>query len=1790
MADVDNLKIQLQLNAAIEERGKLLAAQTSQISDQVELAAQFCKAMKCEDIEKIGERINEIRAGLKSAGKSAQSATDDLNDLVNGLDQASKGSQKLKTAAEEAEESFKKFSDEFGKGFSKGMALSKGFLLGIFDITKGIANLAIGLLKLPLTVFDKMTEAAGELAGNTAIFEAKEQVREAFGDIDQGFAKQVIEGADSIAASLAKSGRTLADTFGVGPEGKAGAILASKEIAEALGDTANLLGQEFGAAAGDLFMLQKGMGLTGDDLKGLTVAATVTGRKVGDLAADVQKLSMSMGAGMNVKAFARDMTYMLTNTAKYGKLSATQIAATTAYVKKLGLEVKQIESLVAAFDDFESAATNASKLAQAFGMNVDAMKMMKEQDPGKRLEMLRSSFAATGRSIDSMTRQEKQLLASTAGLDESIVEQALSAKNMGKSYKQLNDDAEKSAKKQKSQQQMFEELGNAIKKLTESLSYGGGFLNNFLQGIGEGAARSGPMRQVLGDIAGALRKVRMFGREVGDMFIKMFPGVKDMLGAMHDFFKASNFKKTINDFREVVKKLFLDLDKDPKRALEKFSENLKKKFTDIFDRSSPAGRKFLDGAEKFFKTVGALIAAGVKIIGEKLADGIKQFAEFIRHPEAAIGQAKGMGQSFFTPIIASLADVMPKVGAAIFDLFKAMVVRLAPTIMKFIAIALSLSIAMGLISAVTSGAKMALAEVVKNKVLKMLSKAVANTAAPPLSPATVGTGPSVGGFVAGFKAISAPDIVKAGAKMMLIAVMLTVAAAAMIGGMILIGKMIKAGGGMDVFVDGLLSLGAAILAIVGISYAAKFISPGSLVQASVGLLAGALFMIPLGLFMMAVNKVVSMVGTLNGPAIIDFAVATASAVAAIAIAFGAAALAGAALVSLGGWTVIGAALIGLGLMAGGLYGLGVFMVALSDIVDSMGPIDSDAIVKFSFATAAALGSMAIAFAAATVAGALSITGAAGAILLGIYGGLLITKIGGFIDALNTQVQNNPIDTDAVADYSQAVAASLGWIALAFGAATVAGAASIAGVAGAVLLATTGWAALAAISFFMDKVASYASQKTIDTKKVTDYTDAVNSVLLDFSVAMGAATAAGLASVLGAVGAGLLVSTGWVALNAITFFVGKLNEAVKETKVDPEGVETYSDALVKSLWSMDKAFGMTTAAGLASVGALVGSALLASAGVSALKDLKTFFVDNLIPMTQNMNLPEVITAGAVTAVLAQVIGSVVDAMLLVTEAGALLMGSSILEFFTGSNPLSDGLNAIGQFLKSIEKDFLPSLQSFAGVTVPTGVGKTAKLMADLIGGMTPAVETFLKIQETSGGWFTTAAEEADNTKKMMDSLGKFISTISESVSKVFSTIMTAALLLVVDDTTEKKFEMVGKGVELTTRLFSSFTGVLGSLPRMEAKTGRDAALVAISFMHILDATRTAIFGPNGMLKLMMAEVPRILDLMRDAADKLPKDPKELKALAGRVDLISKIIETFVNIASTISTLSGAIPTTTREFKNAKGKVTKTVTEQIPDIKDYFDKIVNAFTPQLQKLVDKFQQLDFGGVDLRSMREKAKLVYIAMNTFTDLSKLVSSIPLEEIKAADPNAPTKETYQQAVERMYAGATWALWGVNELGNWITASGGVGFLTAQMDSVTKTLAKVPDAYSKIGDSISNMQSAIAKAGEVGEISQTNWKDNVTKMLTDMAELDAALTDLHIGPIDAKIDRLAKNLEVSRESISINHKPININLQMNVSFAAENFTKDIFKVAGKLTKEGNFNLSSFAKTQYDEAKKTNSGF
>ena len=706
MSDATNLRIQQQINEAIVERGKLLAAQTKQISDQAELAIAFCKAMKCEDVDRVSERISEIRSGLEAAAKAAEdhaTATNASAAAATSHAEEIKKSGDLQKSQLKTTQDFLKVISQVGKifidSFSKGFAGVRGFISLINSAATGILNIGQAILAIPLKIFDLMTNKAAELANASyAIATAIEDVREQFGDVNSGLSKDVVSGGREIGNSLSEAGLSIGQAFGIGPEGAAAAIRESNAIAKDLGATVSILGESFNKAFGHLFVFRSGLGLTNEDLKSVVKYSKSVGTSFRTEFLQMGKIAVDMGKkfsflGISSKDIARDMAFLTTNSGKFGRVTKEAMAAASVTVRSYGLELKDVAGILDQFADFESAATTASKFAQSFGTILDPIKLMKEENPAKAFEYLRNQMLAAGQSAETMNKAQIKQLATLSGMDENNVRLAFSNKNVGKSYEQIQKEAEKSGKKQKSQQEIMQDLGNSIKRVVEAIQHSGSFLSEFFAGFGEGIARSEKGKKVLYDLASLLRGIRHLGREVGVIFVKAFPGVSKMFDGLHEILTGKDaLGNLVTELSESFHTLFKDLGSNPAEAVKKFFTDIEKMF------SGGKGLTMINEGFGEFKTAISGVFAGLlQVLIENIAMGLDELAKLISNPTEYLNSAAGFADSFFSPIILSLEKSLPKLWESLKNVMITALFKYGPT----------LAAAMGAVFAVYFGSALA---------------------------------------------------------------------------------------------------------------------------------------------------------------------------------------------------------------------------------------------------------------------------------------------------------------------------------------------------------------------------------------------------------------------------------------------------------------------------------------------------------------------------------------------------------------------------------------------------------------------------------------------------------------------------------------------------------------------------------------------------------------------------------------------------------------------------------------------------------------------------------------------------------------------------------------------------------------------------------------------------------------------------------------------------------------------------------------------------------------------------
>ena len=676
------LDLEGQINKVLQARTAILQNQSKFLSNQTQMAMEMCNALDCEGLDGMKDRLNELQNGLTDAAEeakrlegSAQSAGNAVNDMAK---KSAKDGGMMKKAFSPMGGMFAGLGVGIMSSFKGATNMIGGFISSAGRITGIIGNIGKALITLPFSLLNNLTSlAAGAGGGVSALRQAMEDVREEFGSLASNEGKQVMQGFDSMKSQMkdmSKHGISLRKHFGPGSEGLANALKAAGEQMTDLGDQMGVFGSEVAANAGKLHVYRKGLGLTGEAFAAMGTLASTNGKSLTDTMHEVGSQAINMGKqfGVGPKVLAKSMASMAGDVANFGTLSVKQLSSLAVYTHKLGISAKELNGVIDKWDNFEDAAAGASKLSQAFGMNIDAMQMMKEQDPGKRMDMLRESFQATGKSVEDLSRQELKLLSAQMGLSEEAAKKALSS---DMDYDDIVAGSEDAEAKTISQAEAMKELADSLKQV-----FGGGgdgpktFSEALASGFKKGIMRGKGMRKMFSNIRKSMRQVHLFGKDLGKMFIEMFPGIQTMVKALTDLFSPSRFKKLRKDLLGAFRQLFVDLRTDPKAGVETFGEKLKEIFGKFFDTSSGPGKAFADGLKTFGKTVLLLIMSLIPMLIKGLANLIHKLADFIRDPSALTDGAAGMAdglQQALAGAFENIKDAWPILAAAFADLWEA---------------------------------------------------------------------------------------------------------------------------------------------------------------------------------------------------------------------------------------------------------------------------------------------------------------------------------------------------------------------------------------------------------------------------------------------------------------------------------------------------------------------------------------------------------------------------------------------------------------------------------------------------------------------------------------------------------------------------------------------------------------------------------------------------------------------------------------------------------------------------------------------------------------------------------------------------------------------------------------------------------------------------------------------------------------------------------------------------------------------------------------------------------------
>ncbi len=665
--EIDSLSIQKQLNTLFDQRLNTETRILTTMQQELKIALQLQSVMNGLSTDELIERLNTGAEVMKTLGKEAEE-TGDI------------GSKAMKQIASSVETTKKNIT---------GMnATMKSLITTSGGVAKSAFNIGKALLSIPLGIFKELMNDAAAAGGDTSFLQALEDIRKEFGSFKEGTSKDILGAYSTLNAQLKQvSGLSVWQVF----EKPADQLKYLHEMASKAGSQILLFGDELSKSAGIIATFDKGMGVGAENMKAMMARATVFGTSLTKQLGEVANYALQLGKdfGISSKIISKEVSTMIKDVRNFGSLTQKEMTVAAVYTKKLGIEMKDLVGLVDKFDNFDKAAESAAQLSQAFGATVDAFKLMNEQDPAKRLDELRKSMAATGKSTENMTRQELHLLAQTSGLSDEAAKLAFSTKNQGLSYDQVQKQANKAETAQLRQAEALNKLADNIERVIRSGGQmHGSFFKMFFAGMEHGVKWSNSYRTAMMNVRTALMQTfqagRQVGKELGDNdafgFARFMKGFGTTFGPgnvnkiLHGFTKEIEIsgKKVKLEFGGVVGELNAVI--QGKQGIGQAISNIRSTFHAVVGPET--FKLMMDGGKDVMRSLAKGIGSGASFIAKELTKVLTDVTNFMANPKAFLaktgavgGGAKSFGAELINTIDETFDDPEGKKLAALSEAF-----------------------------------------------------------------------------------------------------------------------------------------------------------------------------------------------------------------------------------------------------------------------------------------------------------------------------------------------------------------------------------------------------------------------------------------------------------------------------------------------------------------------------------------------------------------------------------------------------------------------------------------------------------------------------------------------------------------------------------------------------------------------------------------------------------------------------------------------------------------------------------------------------------------------------------------------------------------------------------------------------------------------------------------------------------------------------------------------------------------------------------------------------------------
>jgi phage-related protein len=531
----------------------------------------------------------------------------------------------------------KSIADTVGNLLATAFKSAANIIKASMETVLNIINLILSsTVKLMVFFWNTATEM---YSGVSQWRQELEKLRAEYGNLERGVAR--------FAINMAKASKSAFRQFRY----FRGEVLAlAAELVKNLGPTVEaIMGQLADPNSQKLLMLfNKGLTLSAEAMQEIARESLASGKPMLGILRDIHDSAQALAKAFNVSAklIAKDIGEMKVDIASWGGLTTKQMAAAAMRTRSLGLEIKKVAGIVKAFDTFKDASKNVAMLSRAFGVQIDSLRMMKEEDPTKRIETIRKEFSRLGRSTETMSRRQIMLLAQTTGLDEATAKAAFSTRNQGKSIEEINKQLDKSQAKKKTDKQRVSELKEEIERLVKSGHQFTGIWDAMTKGFERGTKVWARQTGLTADLTVGLRKVYKITKLATKEFLEHSDAAEGFAAQTSRFFEI--FTEKGEELQKTLENLFKDIEKNAPNAFGTFWD----KIISIFKAGGLDIEAALVGLKKVFLTLfGQISGAVIRIIGNMIVT----IVELINDPARVSKFAPGM--EWTKPIVAAFSDV-----------------------------------------------------------------------------------------------------------------------------------------------------------------------------------------------------------------------------------------------------------------------------------------------------------------------------------------------------------------------------------------------------------------------------------------------------------------------------------------------------------------------------------------------------------------------------------------------------------------------------------------------------------------------------------------------------------------------------------------------------------------------------------------------------------------------------------------------------------------------------------------------------------------------------------------------------------------------------------------------------------------------------------------------------------------------------------------------------------------------------------------------------------------------------